>query len=237
MTYLEYLENTYQFLSEAKVLEVKETEKGTALILDKTIFYPQGGGQPADHGVISSVNGKFIVTDVRLDESGTVHHFGNFVEGKFNLNEIVNLAVEEKRRCLNARLHSAGHLIDVAAKKVGFELNCIKSYHFPDGSYLEYDGSLENSDQFLTPITQMVNSLVTENLPLTKRLVSAEEAKRKGLFAPEGKEVRVVNFAGYNEVGCGGTHVTNSAEIGQVVIRKISSKKGHTKIAYNLAIA
>lgn len=234
MTHLEYLEDTYRFLSTAKMLEARETEKGIALILDKTIFYPQGGGQPADQGVISSANGKFVVTDVRLDPNGTVYHFGNFAEGSFAVNEEVDLEVHEERRVLNARLHSAGHLIDIAAKKVGFDLNCVKSYHFPDGPYLEYEGMLENSDRYLADLAKMANDLIAENLPLVKRLVPAEEAMRRGLFAPEGKAVRVVNFADYDEVGCGGTHVRNSGEIGKITIRKISSKKGHTKIAYDV---
>lgn len=237
MTHLQYLEDTYQFLSEAKILEIKETDKGLALILDQTIFYPQGGGQPADHGVITSATGKFIVTDVRLDPSGIVYHFGDFAEGNFAIGTTVNLQVEQNRRVLNARLHSAGHLIDVAAKKVGFDLNCVKSYHFPDGPYLEYEGMVENSDHYLQAIEKMVNDLMAENLVMLKRMVPAEEAKAKGLFAPEGKQVRVVSFSGYNEVGCGGTHVENSGEIGEIIIKKVSPKKGCTRIVYDVANA
>lgn len=235
MTELVYLEDTYNFCGNAKVLEVKETEKGTVVILDKTIFYPQGGGQPADKGIITSKHSKFIVEDVRLDANGTVNHFG-FFEGKvFTKGEEVELQIEEDRRRLNAKLHSAGHIIDIAARNAGFPFKCVKSYHFPDGPYLEYEGSEQGIEQYLTKISEISNQLVLENLPMIKRLLSSEEAAKMGWIAPEGKQVRVVNFGNYPEVGCGGTHVNSSVEIGEIIIKKVSAKKGNTKIVYTLA--
>lgn len=235
MTTLEYLNDTYKFQLEAKVLEVKTTERGLAVILDKTIFYPQGGGQPADHGKIYSENTVFMVSDVRMDETGTVFHFGEFESGNFNNGDLVKLEVDTDRRKLNARLHSAGHLIDIAAAKAGFGLKAIKGYHFSDGPYIEYEGTIENPENYVSIIENVANSLVGENLALNVKEFSPEEARVKGLHAPEGKSARTVNFSGYQEVGCGGTHVKNSSEIDKIIIKKISSKKGNTKIAYSLA--
>ena len=78
MTKLNYLDDTYLLESKATFIEIKENEKGKAVILDETIFYPQGGGQPADTGKIILDNNIFSVTDVRLDENGIVWHFGEF---------------------------------------------------------------------------------------------------------------------------------------------------------------
>lgn len=234
MTELDYLNDTYKFESEAKVVEVKMTERGPAIVLDKTIFYPQGGGQPSDHGKIISEKGTFIVSDVRMDETGTIYHFGEFENGNFENGEVVKLLLDEGRRRMNARLHSAGHLIDIAAEKVGFKLKATKGYHFPDGPYVEYEGTIENPMDYLLPVEEAVNSLVNENLIVEVKSFSPEEAQARGLFAPVGKSARTVNFFGYEEIGCGGTHVKNSAEIGKIIIRKISSKKGNTKIAYSL---
>ena len=83
MTKLKYLDDTYLFESKAIFIETKEDEKRKVVILDETIFYPQGGGQPADHGEIVSKDTVFTVTDVRLDEDGTVWHFGEFKNGEF----------------------------------------------------------------------------------------------------------------------------------------------------------
>ena len=112
MTKLNYLSNTYLFDSEAIFVEIKENEKGKAVILDKTIFYPQGGGQPADKGKIISGDTIFIVNDVRIDEVGIVWHFGEFSNGQFKIGNKVILKIDKDRRKLNAKLHSAGHLLD-----------------------------------------------------------------------------------------------------------------------------
>jgi Ser-tRNA(Ala) deacylase AlaX len=236
MTKLEYLDDTYQFQSEAKVIEIKTTEKGIAVILDKTIFYPQGGGQPADNGKIVSDNAIFTVTDVRMDETGTVLHFGKFENGNFNNGDSVKLAIDIDRRKLNARLHSAGHLIDVAAAKTGLNwLKATKGYHFSDGPYVEYEGVIENPESYIPIVEKAANDLVEENMNVEIKEFSPEETKAKGLYAPEGKSARTVNFHGHEEIGCGGTHVKNSSEIGKITIRKISSKKGNTRIAYSLS--
>lgn len=234
MTILDYLEDSYCFASRAKVLEVIETERGLAVILDRTIFYPQGGGQPSDHGAISSSGGRFLVKDVRLDENGVVYHFGEFESGSFGLGDVVMLQVEEERRRLHARLHSAGHLIDLAAQKANLPLRATKGYHFPDGPYVEYEGDLENAENFVGEVEKNSNDLVAADLEVETKHYSAEEAAEQGLKAPAGKSVRTVNFEGYERIGCGGTHVKSSGEIGKLVIRKIVSKKGVTKIAYSL---
>lgn len=234
MTELIYLNDTYLNQLEAKVIEVKNTEKGVAIILDKTIFYPQGGGQPSDQGKIYSEKGIFVVTDVRVDENGMVYHFGNFENGNFQSEDTVKLEIDGNRRILNSRLHSAGHLIDIAAKRAGLGLKAIKGYHFPDGPYVEYMGTVENPENYIFAVEEAANILVTQDLKIFKKEISSEEAKIRGFYAPAGKAARAVNFEGNEEVGCGGTHVNSSKEIGKIVIRKISSKKGNTKIAYSL---
>ena len=82
-TKLLYLSDTYCSTSEAVCLGWRDSERGRALLVDATIFYPQGGGQPADRGRIVSGESIFEVTDVRLDLEGVVHHFGTLVSGDF----------------------------------------------------------------------------------------------------------------------------------------------------------
>ena len=235
MTILDYLEDTYKFKSEATFLELCETEKGQAVILDHTIFYPQGGGQPADHGTIISTNNIFTVTDVRLDETGTVLHFGTFQKESFSKENKVTLEVDEKRRLLNARLHSAGHLLDVAVDNVGIQgLTPTKGYHFTEGPYVEYEGILENAAEWIPKLENEVNKLIDANLKIEKESLTYDQAKSRGIFAPAGKSVQVINFEGAKGCGCGGTHIKSTKEIGRISIRKIKSKKGITKISYSL---
>ncbi len=235
MTTLDYLQNTDCYESEAKIINVRETEKGLAILLDRTIFYPQGGGQPADHGTITSENGAFIVSDTRLDELGNVYHYGEYESGTLNKDETVTLKIDVDRRQLNAKLHSAGHLLDIALVKMGLtDLIPAKGFHYPEGPYIQYEGTLENPQELIPELEKTVNEMVAEKLPIHAKELTQEEAQTKGIYAPPGKAARVVNFEGYDEFGCGGTHVHDSSELGHITIRKISSKKGRTNIAYAL---
>ncbi|KAL6055855.1 alanine--tRNA ligase-like isoform X2 [Balamuthia mandrillaris] len=158
-TVLVYWEDTYRFALEgaAKVLRVATAEddgtdgKSVTVILDQTIFHPQGGGQPFDTGVIRSKTASFQVKETRFDrQAGVVLHKGCFAEEgtTFREGETVDLHIDEDKRRLHARLHSAGHLLDIAFAKVlerqtePFRLVPGKGYHFPDGPYVEYKGNL-----------------------------------------------------------------------------------------------
>jgi Ser-tRNA(Ala) deacylase AlaX len=118
------------------------------------VFHPQGGGQPSDTGLIvfSGSDLKFSVQDVR-SKDGIVLHYGVF-EGSNPESGIdsekgkeVYLTVDESRRKLNSRLHSAGHLLDMCMQKVGLgHLEPGKGYHFPDGPFVEYKGSVPQEE-------------------------------------------------------------------------------------------
>lgn len=235
MTKLNYLNDTYLFESEAIFVEIKENEKGKAVILDETIFYPQGGGQPADKGEIIFWDNIFSVNDVRLDETGAVWHFGEFKNGEFKHGDKVILKIDKERRILTAKLHSAGHLLDCAVSKIGIEnLKATKGFHFPDGPYVEYEGVIENPAEIISVLQKNIDNLIEQNLQVERKSLNAEEAQVKGIWAPEGKSARVVNFSGFPICGCGGTHVNMSSEIGKITVRKIKSNQGKTKIAYTL---
>jgi len=172
MTKLNYLDNTYLFESEAVFIEIKENKKGKAVILDETIFYPQGGGQPADKGEIISGNNIFIVNDVRLDETGTVWHFGEFNNNQFQVKagDKVILKIDKDRRILNAKLHSAGHLLDCAVSKIGIENLCpTKGFHFSDGPYVEYDGVIENPAKVIPILQKNVDDLIVQDLHVERK--------------------------------------------------------------------
>lgn len=81
-TILLYLEDTYLFEETANVVQSGGNENGKYIILDKTIFYPQGGGQPTDTGIIQNENAQFYVSMVRMDENGIVYHYGEYNMGR-----------------------------------------------------------------------------------------------------------------------------------------------------------
>ena len=235
MTKLLYLGDTYLFQSPATIVAVcKDESDRTTIILDQTIFYPQGGGQPFDLGKIVLENAEFNVTAVRLDENGIVHHFGEFAKGSFEPGDIVTLHIDEARRVHHAKLHSAGHLIDCAITQLNLPLTPSKGYHFAEGPYVEYAGEIEQTPEMVAAIQDNVNELVANNISIMVNELSAEEAKKQGIVAPPGKSVRLVLFEGFEPCGCGGTHVRNAAKIGKIIIRKIKSKKGNVRISYEV---
>lgn len=235
MTELKYLEDTYLFEINATVIDVIQHDDNVDIILDQTIFYPQGGGQPADTGIIENKNNfQFSVISVKLDENGEVHHLGNFISQPFNKNDVVKLKINQQNRIKNAKLHSAGHLIDAAILKMGVENKPTKGFHFQEGSYVEYEGVFDNSEDFISKLENTVNDLVKQDLIVEIKELDAQEAQKKEVWAPAGKSARVVNFKGFPICGCGGTHVKSSAEIGTIKIKKIKSKKGKTRVSYLL---
>ncbi|MFN7161006.1 MAG: alanine--tRNA ligase-related protein [Candidatus Gracilibacteria bacterium] len=234
MTKALYLEDTYLFESSAVILKELETDKGHALILDQTIFYPQGGGQPADHGTIAYLKAVYHVTDTRLNDEGEVLHYGTWQGERAQTGSSVSLSINQERRILNARNHSAGHLLYIAMDSLGYHFPHSRSYHFADSPYVEYFGSLENTDEVKDLLNQETQNLIQANIPVHKEILSPKQCKQKEISIPAGKEGRTITFAGYKEVGCGGTHISHSGEVGGMQITKISSKKGIVRISYKL---
>lgn len=235
MTLLLYLQDTYKFQSTATLLDVKTLEDGrSALILDQTIFYPQGGGQPFDTGTISSPNGTFVVTDVRMDKEGTVLHIGSFQKGVLIPGETATLIIDKDRRIKHAQLHSAGHLVDCAITLLKLPLKPTKGYHFAEGPYVEYDGEISQDQEMMIAIQDKLNMLIASRIPVIIKNLSYTEAQQQGITAPAGKSARLVQFEGFEPCGCGGTHVTASDNIGTIKIRKIKSKAGNTRISYDI---
>lgn len=236
-TKLLYLEHMDQLEGEATVLDVVEENDKQAVILDQTIFYPQGGGQPYDTGTIESSNGKFIVEQVRYFE-GLIKHIGTFESGSFQKEEIVNLHVDKDRRHLHARLHSAGHLVDMAVYDVKPDWIPGKGYHFPDGPYVEYTGTLEESEkeQLIKDVERIMSQKISESIPVSVLFVEKNELSKYCRHVPEnipeGKPTRLVLFGDFG-VPCGGTHVSNLSEIKSATVRKIKGT-GTIRVAYDV---
>jgi len=240
--YLAYLDDSYKFEDEAKVEAIQTCQDGrTAVVMNRTIFYPQGGGQPADTGSISSADAQFAVSDVRMVD-GTVLHYGNFQQNAFNVGETVKTSISGERRMLNARLHSAGHLIDVAVGNMSLTLKPTKAYHFPDGPYVEYEGNLEGSDtaQLVKMIEAEAQRLVSESQPITVVVTNAKNAEQLcggelPSYVDRSKLIRVVTIGENPGCPCAGTHLKELKDLGRLAISKIRTKAARVKVSYALS--
>ena len=237
-TKLLYMEDMQQLECEAFVTVVENKEGRSIVYLDQTVFYPQGGGQPYDKGTISNGSSTFIVEEVRYAD-GLVQHIGSLQGQPFMQGEDVTCKVDAERRALHTRLHSGGHLVDMAVNELGYDWTPGKGYHFPDGPYVEYAGELgdETKEAVIEKLNNKIAEILSRDIATEIRFVSKDEmgalCRHVPDYLPKDKPSRVVLYGDFG-VPCGGTHVANLKDIGTETIRKIKEKPGTLKISYQV---
>lgn len=201
--------------STARVTRVDEG----ILYLDRSPFYPRGGGQPGDRGVIRGPNGTMTVTDTLQNrETGDMFHVGT-VEGSFAVGDEVTAEVDAASRSINTRAHSAGHIIDIALEELQpGAWTAGRGYHFPEGPYVAYTGTLETPPD-TADLEAAVQRIIDDALPRRMTI--------DGTY-------RTIAFGEHPPVGCGGTHVQNTADLGMIRIRGARIKKGELLIKYSV---
>ncbi len=219
----------------AKVVAlVVENEQAPALmtgvegivVLDRTPFYAEMGGQVADHGVISAGDMTFTVTDVQKNKGGKYMHYGKVTAGALKLGDTVSASIDVERRRAVMRAHSATHLLDKALRTVlGDHVHQAGSLVEPDRLRFDFTHFSAMTPEELARVEEMVNDAVLEGYDVVTDVLPIEEAKKRGaiaLFSEKyGDTVRVVDMGqGYSVEFCGGTHLDNTAKVG--VFRIIS---------------
>jgi alanyl-tRNA synthetase len=222
-----YLENSYQYQSSATILAVTKDERGIYFLLDQTIFYPQGGGQPADQGKI--IYDKYNIDVIHVRQIGDeIRHYITDKADALSVGKEVNCIVDDKRRILNARYHTAGHLLSNVVESIYPILKAKKGHSFPNEAYVGFLGS--------TTIEQnLVHDALKEAIhkSLTIKALKMDPLLFENI-APDNKEFRVVQIGEYPSIPCGGTHLANTNEIVSIELSKISIKKDVVNISYEL---
>ncbi|MDY4598554.1 MAG: alanine--tRNA ligase [Candidatus Faecousia sp.] len=223
-TFVGYTENNCS----AKVLAVcvGEEVSGTIaggeegiIVLDRTPFYAEMGGQVADQGVILVGNSRFQVTNVQKDKGGKYLHYGKMVTGSIKVDDEVCAAIDVERRKAIMRAHSATHLLQKALQTVlGDHVHQAGSYVEPDRLRFDFTHYSALTAEELAKVNSLVQNAVLEGYPVNIREMPIEEAKATGataLFSEKyGDTVRVVNMGGYSIELCGGTHLDTTAKVG-----------------------
>jgi misacylated tRNA(Ala) deacylase len=236
-TALLFRDDAYAASCQATVLEV--TPEG-GVILDSTIFYAQGGGQPGDVGEIVKGNGERIAianTVYSKDRSQVLHLVGVDAAPLLELGEKVELQLDWSRRFKRMRVHTALHLLSV-----------VLPYPVTGGSIGDGDGRLDfdipDGGLDKAEITEKLNELIARDASVTERWITDEEldanpglVKTMSVTPPRGSgRVRLVEIEGIDLQPCGGTHVRRTGEIGRVVITDIE-KKGKQNRRVRMALA
>ena len=213
---------------EAKVLAVCVGEEVTGsitggekgiVVLDRTPFYAEMGGQVADHGVILVGDSRFEVTNVQKDKGGKYLPHGNMVRGTIKVDDIVCAAIDVERRKAIMRAHSATHLLQTALQSVlGDHVHQAGSFVEPDHLRFDFTHYSALTAEELAKVNAIVQTAVLEGYNIVTREMPIVEAMKLGamaLFSEKyGDTVRVVNMSGYSIELCGGTHLDNTAKVG-----------------------
>jgi len=201
--------------------------KGT-LILDRTPFYAESGGQVADHGVILAGNARFIVDDVQKTADGRIFHFGTLESGELKIGEALTAKVDTARRKAIMRAHSATHLVQKALRNtLGTHVEQAGSLVEPDKLRFDFSHFAALTSDELSKIEREVNESIMEGYDINIREMPIAEAKKLGAMSLFGEKygdvVRVVRMGDYSTELCGGTHLDNTAKVGPFKILSESS--------------
>ncbi|MGJ5629734.1 alanine--tRNA ligase-related protein [Nostoc sp. CALU 1950] len=236
-TVLAYLEDTYKFTDNAHIEYVADDERGSFCVLDSTVFYPQGGGQPSDIGNIEAKGVQLPISFVSFVD-GDVRHYGDFSSISLEKGEEVTLYVDEAHRMQNAKAHTAGHLMYTIIESLDKNLIAVKGYHFPDGSYVEFQGSpaFENTEIFIAEVNTKISEALNEATSVEVSLITPEKLAVRWSNIPNnlppGKPLRVVTIDNFHPTPCGGTHLKSLNELKSVIVTKVKRQKGNLKISY-----
>ncbi|KRX03833.1 Translation protein, beta-barrel domain [Pseudocohnilembus persalinus] len=255
----QYLIDTHTYELNTEVFKIQDDEKDEKLakvLLKNTIFHPQGGGQPSDEGVIIKNYNKSDQIEIKVNSlvydrglETVIHKVlkEEIQKANLNENEQVFLKIDQEKRKLHAKIHSGGHLLDVAVGKLGFKWQPGKGYHFPKGPFVEYIGELDNSKENLEKVIRELNNQVEqifkeinqENKSEVKVFKYDEATKIMKVpdYIPEGVDFRYVKLFKEDEgCPCGGTHVKHINEINNLEVTKIKVNKNKKTITVSYKV-
>ena len=206
----------------------EEAKDGVLVVLDKTPFYAEMGGQAADHGVLNGTECSLRVLDVKKTPKGYYVHTCVLESGIVKVGDVLTAQVDKDYRMAIARNHTATHLLQAALREVlGDHVHQAGSYQDASITHFDFTHFSAVTAEELARVQKIVNDKIFDSMNVTVQEMPVEEAKKLGAMAlfgeKYGKVVRVVDIEGWSTEFCGGTHVKNTAQIGGFKIVSESS--------------
>ncbi|MCB4205389.1 alanine--tRNA ligase [Deferribacterales bacterium Es71-Z0220] len=227
--------NKLSLNSEIKALIKNNKETDTlmegdagAIILEKTTFYPEGGGQVGDKGIIKTEDGIFAVDNTKKIADKLIIHEGKVLKGKFLVGDSADTVVDKNLRKATEKNHTATHLLHKTLQMVlGDHVRQAGSLVTPERLRFDFAHFSPLSKEEIKRVEEIVNAEIQENAPVTKTYSNIEDAIKSGAMAlfgeKYGQTVRVVSVKDFSTELCGGCHVDNTGEIGLFKIISESS--------------
>ena len=230
-------------VTEGEVSGVLKAGEEGIVVLDKTPFYAEMGGQIGDSGVLEVNGAVFQVKDVQKNKGGKFLHHGKLESGELKVGDTVTAKLDVERRKAIARAHSATHLLQKALRIVlGDHVQQAGSLVEPDRLRFDFTHFAPLSAEEKIAVEHMVNLAVLNGYDVNTEVLPIEEAKKRGammLFGEKyGDAVRVVDMGGYSVEFCGGTHVDNTAKVGPFhIVSEFSVASGVRRIEATTGLA
>ena len=219
-----YYDDHYQQEFDAKVLWKNKTPKGTAIILDKTVFYPEGGGQPADKGILTVQGNPLTVTHVEKQGEAIIHH----VDKDIALHETVHGKIDWEHRYNLMKHHTGTHAVNGALRTLlGDHIWQAGSQLAVNEARFDFSHYKSISKEEYKEIEKLANSYIQQAVPVEKKVMERNDAENAFGFrlyqggVPPGNHIRVLHIPGVDVEACGGMHVNNTQEIEKIRIKKI----------------
>ena len=219
----------YAILVDGRLVSSAAHGEEVEIILDRTPFYSEGGGQLADGGVISLGNGSNIeIDDVQTPVPGVFVHHGRIVQGGLEVGNQVVATIDSERRNAISRAHTATHMVHKAFREIlGETATQAGSENSPGRFRFDFPSTGAVPSSVINDVEARVNALLLDDLPVRAEVMTQAQAKEIGAMAlfgeKYGDQVRVVSVGDWARELCGGTHVTGSAQLGVVKLLSESS--------------
>ena len=235
-----YMEDNYTKKFEAKILKTGEDY----IVLDKTAFYPLGGGQESDTGIMRYQGSIYKIKNVRR-ESGEVRHFIENPEILPQKGEKVECELDWEKRHIHMRYHSAIHVLS-RYMQLEYNADVVSNNISTRSGRADFNLIEALTQDDLQKIEQEVNKLIEKNFPIEINFIPREEAiiflKEKGyqtdyidMVPPSVKIFRIISVGDYDYASCAGTHVANTSEIGKIkIVKRRSMGLGKERIVLSL---
>lgn len=240
-THAIYLEDSYAKEMDAKVLEIFPEEDPSAgsgqakrwrVILDQTVFYPMGGGQPTDQGKLGETSVYQVMT-----KNGEIWHY---IQSDIapEVGQTVHGTIDWNRRFQNMRVHSAGHIVDFAMYMLGYSPKVLLPMKGDHGKkpYIVYQGVLGKDIKL--ELEEKSNELVAKAMNLTTAFVPLDALQKDAIYLqpglPMNKPLRKLTLDGVGSVADGGTQVKNTCEVGKISVISVTEENGNTVVVYRV---
>ena len=212
-------------------LSVQSATSGSEveIVLDRTPFYAEGGGQLADGGRITLASGAIVeIDDVQTPVNGLSVHRGRIISGEVTLGSKAQAEIDLERRNAISRAHTATHMVHKAFREIlGETATQAGSENSPGRFRFDFPSTGAVPDSVLNEVESRVNTLLLDNLAVTAETMSQDAAKKIGAMAlfgeKYGDQVRVVSVGDWARELCGGTHVSASGQLGVIKLLSESS--------------